>query len=81
MTLRATAVFSSGLGDWVAHYTGGSATQSGNTVVLVEVDPLVSTGGSVPSAPASATMAGTLGFVGPNGGQASFPVSATVSCH
>ncbi|MEY9927965.1 hypothetical protein ABH926_002599 [Catenulispora sp. GP43] len=78
--MRATAVFGSALGDWVAHYTGGSASQSGNTVVLTETDPLVSTGGVVPSAPASSTMTGTLGFVGPSGGQAGFPVSVTVSC-
>ncbi|NUR31984.1 MAG: hypothetical protein HOV83_40105 [Catenulispora sp.] len=79
VVMRATAVFS-GLGDWQAHYTGGSAAQSGNTVTLTEVDPLVNTGGVVPSAPATSTMTGTLGLVGANGGSAAFPVHVTVSC-
>ncbi|GAA1962250.1 hypothetical protein GCM10009838_18900 [Catenulispora subtropica] len=77
--IRATAVFS-GLGDWQAHFSGGSTTQSGDTVVLTAVDPLVSTGGVVPSAPPTFTLTGSLGLFGSNGGQAEFPVDVVVAC-
>jgi hypothetical protein len=78
--MHATAVFSGPIGDWVPYYSAGSASVNGDTILLTETDLLVSTGGVVPTAPATSVMTGTLTLIGPSSGHAEFPVRATVSC-